>query len=149
MPNTNPLGFNLIPIGVATGKHINMENLQGVVVITYEDGGAQAITVKESIDGSSEQALTCINEIWASSGVAGAFTRETSDADTTTLADESALTKKDTTAFDQACFYIAKEELSAGFNCVEITIDGAGICVVLGVPVVGRALQNQADIVAA
>lgn len=148
MPLANPLGFNLIPIGVATGKHINLENLQGVVVICYEDGGAQAITIKESIDGASEQALTCLDEIWASSGVAGAFTRETTDANGA-LSDSSSMVKKDTTAFDQACFYISKQELSAGFNCIEITIDGAGICVVLGVPVVGRALQNQADIVAA
>jgi hypothetical protein len=148
MPLQNPLGFNLIPIGVATGLHVNMENLQGIVVICYEDGGAQAITIKESIDGASEQALTAINELWASSGVSGTFTRETSDA-SADLSDNSSLVKKDTVLFDQACFYIAKEELSAGFNCVEITIDGAGVCAVLGIPVVGRALQNQANIVAA
>lgn len=148
MPTQNPLGFNLIPIGVSTGKHINLQDLQGVVVICYEDGGAQAITIKESIDGASEQALTCLDEIWASSGVGGAFTRETTDANGA-LSDSSSMVKKDTTAFDQAVFYISKQELSAGFNSIEITIDGAGICVVLGVPVVGRALQNQADIVVA
>jgi len=148
VPTQNPLGFNLIPIGVSTGKHINLQDLQGVVVICYEDGGAQAITIKESIDGASEQALTCLDEIWASSGVGGAFTRETTDANGA-LSDSSSMVKKDTTAFDQAVFYISKQELSAGFNSIEITIDGAGICVVLGVPVVGRALQNQADIVVA
>jgi hypothetical protein len=148
MPLQNPLGFNLIPIGVATGKHINMENLQGVVFLCFEDGGAQAITIKESIDGASEQALTCLDELWASSGVGAAFTRETTDANGA-LSDSSSAVKKDTTAFDQACFYIAKQELSAGFNSVEVTIDGAGICVALGVPVVGRALQNQADVVVA
>jgi len=148
MPARNPLGFNLIPLGVMTGKHINMENLQGVVFICYEDGGAQAIAIKESIDGASEQALTCLNEIWASSGVGGAFTRETTDANGA-LSNSSSMVKKDTTAFDQAVFYVAKQELSAGFNSVEVTIDGSGICVALGVPVVGRALQNQADVVVA
>ena len=148
MPNTNPLGFGAIPIGVATGKHINLENMQGCWFICYEDGGAQAITIKESKDGASEQALTCLDEIWASSGVAGAFTRETTDANGA-LSDSSSMVKKDTTLFDQAAFYISKQELSATFNCVEVTIDGAGICVAIPVPVVGRALQNQADVVVA
>lgn len=147
MPLANPLGFNLIPIGVATGKHINLENLQGIVVVVYEDGGATSVTIKESKDGASEQALTCLDEIWASSGVAGAFTRETTDANGA-LSDSSSFVKKDTTLFDQAAFYISKQELTAAFNCVEITVD-AGQCFVFGVPVVGRALQNQADIVAA
>lgn len=147
MPRQNPLGFDLIPIGVGSGLHINMENLQGIVCVVYEDGGATAVTIKESIDGASEAALTCLDEIWASSGVSGAFTRETTDANGA-LSDSSSFVKKDTTAFDQAAFYVSKQELSAGFNCIEITVD-AGQCFVFGVPVVGRALQNQANIVAA
>jgi hypothetical protein len=144
----NPLGFNLIPIGVGTGLHINMENLQGVVAICYEDAGAQSITILESIDGASEAALGCIDELWASSGVTGVLTKETTDAGGA-LSANSTVTKKDTVQFDQACLYIPKEKLSDGFNCIEINIDGAGILVVLGIPVVSRALENQANIVAA
>ncbi len=145
----NPLGFDLIPIGVATGKHINMENLQGLVVLLFEDAGAQSITILESIDGASETPLGCINELWASSGVTGVFTKETSDA-SAALSDNSTVTKKDTVQFDQALLYIPKEKLSAGFNSIEINIDDTSkICVVLGIPVVSRALENQADIVSA
>jgi len=143
----NPLGFDLIPLRVGTGLHVNMENLQGIVAVCYENGGAQNITILESIDGASEQALGVINELWASSGITGVFTKETTDANGA-LSDNSTVVKKDTVQFDQALLYIPKEALSATFNSIEINIDGAGILVVLGIPVVQRALENQANIVA-
>jgi len=127
MSNMLGLGrlFNVVP--VATGKHVSLANASGVTFVCYEDGGAQAIAFKESIAGASEQALAVINELYASSGVGGVFTRETTDANGA-LSDSSSVVKKDTTAFDCAVFYIAAEQLSEGFDSVECTIDGAGMC---------------------
>jgi len=117
--------FNVVPL--ATGKHISLANASGVTFICYEDGGAQEITIKESIGGQSEQALAAVDVLYAGNGVGGVWTRETTDADGA-LAGITAITKKDTTAFDAAVFYIAAERLSAGFDSVEVTIDGSGIC---------------------
>lgn len=122
-------GFNVVP--VATGQHINMESAQGVTFVLYEDGGAQSTDFKESVDGASAQALTVVNDYFANSGIGtGAWTYETADADAT-LSDDSNFVKKDTTAYDCAVIYIDREDLSDGFNCVEATIDGAGICIAI------------------
>lgn len=134
-------GFNAVP--VATGKHINLENASGVTFILYEDGGAQSTDFKESIDGASEAALAVVNDYYASSGIGtGAWTYETADADAT-LSNDSNFVKKDTTAYDCAVIYIDRSDLSEGFNCVEATIDGAGICIAIVHPLnVQRAPQN-------
>jgi len=120
--------FNVVP--VASGKHISLKNASGVTFVCYEDGGAQAITLKESVAGASEQALAVINELWASNGIGGVWTRETTDANGA-LSDESALVKKDTTAFDAAAIYVGADQLSDDFDSVEVTIDGAGSCVAI------------------
>lgn len=74
------LGKDFMVVPLATGKHISLANASGVTFICYEDGGAQAITLKESIAGASEQALSVINELYASDGVGSVLTREISDA---------------------------------------------------------------------
>lgn len=125
------LGKDFLVIPVASGKHISLKDASGVTFICYEDGGAQAISFKESVAGASEQALATVNELYASDGVGSVWTRETSDADTDPLADASALTKKDTTAFDCAAIYVGADELSDDFDSVECTIDGAGICIAI------------------
>lgn len=121
-------GGNVIP--VATGKHIDLSNASGVTFILYEDAGAQSTDFKESKAGASEQALTVLNEYWASNGIGGVWTRETADADAT-LSDDSNFVKKDTTAFDCAVIYIGADELSDDFDSVEATIDGAGLCIAI------------------
>jgi hypothetical protein len=133
--------FNIIP--VATGKHISLKNASGVTFVCYEDGGAQAITIKESIAGASEQALAVVKKLYASDGVGSVWTRETTDANGDISGGDGTLVKKDTTAFDCAAFYIGAEELSAGFDSVEVTIDGAGLCIAIvhGLKV-QRAPQN-------
>jgi len=127
MSNIEGLGnlFNVVPL--ASGKHVSLANATGITFICYEDAGAQSITVKESLAGSGEQALGVLTHYYASNGIGGVWTRETSDANGA-LSDASSMVKKDTTAFDCAVFYIASEQLSEGFDSVEVTIDGAGIC---------------------
>ncbi|MCC6772501.1 MAG: hypothetical protein IT360_15000 [Gemmatimonadaceae bacterium] len=121
-------GGNVVP--VATGKHISLRNAAGVTFVCYEDGGAQAIAIKESVGGAGEQALGCIDYIYAGDGVGSVLTRETTDANGA-LSASSSMVKKDTTAFDMAVIYVPAEALSEGFDSVECTIDGAGICVAI------------------
>jgi len=120
--------FNVIP--VATGIHVSLKNATGVTFILYEDGGAQSTDFVESKAGASGQALTTINKYKAANGVGGVWTAETADAGAT-LDDDSNFVKKDTTLFDAASIYIGADELSAGFDSVEATIDGAGICIAI------------------
>jgi len=120
--------FNVIP--VATGLHISLKNASGVTFVCYEDAGTQSITFKESIAGASEQNLTTINDYYSSSGVGSTWSHDTADNDAT-LDDDYVLAKKDTTAFDCAAIYIGADELSDGFDSVECTIDGAGLCIAI------------------
>jgi hypothetical protein len=129
--------FNVIP--VASGKHVSLKNASGVTFVCYEDGGAQAITIKESLAGASEQALAVVDHLYASDGIGGVWTRETTDANGALGTGDAAIVKKDTTLFDCACFYIGAAELSDGFDSVEVTIDGAGICCAI---VHGLAVQR-------
>ena len=121
--------FNVLP--VATGVHISLKNASGVTFVLYEDGGDQQIVFKESIAGASEQALATVNELYACAGItASVWTREASDS-AAALDDNSTVEKKDTALFDCAAIYIGADELSDGFDCVECTIDGAGLCIAI------------------
>lgn len=133
-------GGNVIP--VATGKHIDLSNASGVTFVLYEDAGAQSTDFVESQAGSNGQALAVVNHYYASNGIGGVWTRETADADAT-LSNDSNFVKKDTEAFDCAVIYIGADMLSDGFDSVEATIDGAGICIaIVHDLVVQRAPQN-------
>jgi len=140
------LGFggNIVP--VATGVHISLKNADGVTYMCYENGGAQNIDIKESIGGASEVLLSTVTEIYASSGVGGAWTRETTDANGALGDGDGAIVKKDTTAFDCAVFYIGADELSAGFDSVEVEINGAGLCVAI---IHNLTIQRQPENLAA
>ena len=133
--------FNVVPL--ATGKHVSMKNCAAITFVCYEDGGAQAIAFKESIDGASEQVLPVFTEFYAGDGVGSVWTKESQAAD-------DAWAKADTTPFDCAVITVRKEQLSPGFNAVECTIDGAGICfAILHELEVQRAPQNLPTAVAA
>ena len=121
--------FNVIPL--ATGVHISLKNASGVTFICYEDGGAQTSTFKQSIAGASEVALSTVNEAWTSSGVAGQLWVRVTDDAAAELSNDSVFTKKDTTAFDCVAIYIGADELSDGYDSVECTIDGAGLCIAI------------------
>lgn len=120
------LGNIINVVHQASGKHISLANASGVAFVIYEDGGATSVAIKESLGGAGEQALGVINELFASNGIGGVHTRETTDANGA-LANSSAFVKKDTTAFDQAIIEVLAEELSEGFDSVECTVD-AGQC---------------------
>lgn len=136
------LGRTGVPIFKATGIHFSLENYSGITFVCYEDAGAQAITIKESIDGASEQALAVVTELFASNGIGGVITRETTDANGALGTGDSAIVKKDTVLFDQAIFHIGASELSDTFNSVEVTVD-AGECVaILHDLLVQRAPEN-------
>ncbi len=120
--------FNVVP--VATGKHFNLENYSGITFVCYEDGGAQNIDIIESIDGASEQTLATVTKLYASNGIGGVWTKETTDANGALGTGDTAIVKKDTVLFDCAVIYIGASELSDTFNSVEVTID-AGICIAI------------------
>jgi hypothetical protein len=134
--------FNVMP--VATGVHIDLSNAQGVTFVLYENGGDQQIVFKESVAGASEQALATVNELYACSGVtAGVWTRDAvHDAGPVAMDNESTVQKQDDTAHDCAAIYIGADELSAGFDSVECTIDGAGLCIAI---VHGLNVQRQPE----
>lgn len=138
------LGKDFVVVPVATGKHISLKNARGVTFITYEDGGAQALTLKQSKAGLSEKALSVIDVYFASDGIGGVWTRETDDAVGANGGSDT-MTKKDTTAFDAAAFYVDASDLDVanGFDSVELAVDGAGLCIAIvhGLKV-QRALEN-------
>lgn len=124
------LGRGGLVIPKASGKHLSLKNADGVTFVCYEDGGAQAITIKESIAGASEQNLATVAEYFASDGVGGVWTRETEDANGSLGTGDATIVKKDTTPFDAMVFYIGADELSDGFDAVEVTVD-AGECIAI------------------
>ena len=138
------VGRVFVPIFKATGIHFNLENYSGITFVCYEDGGAQAITIKESIDGASEQALATVKVIYASNGIGGVITRETTDANGALGTGDSAIVKKDTVLFDQAAFYIGASELDIvdGYNSVEVTVDAGECTAILHDLLVQRRPEN-------
>jgi len=136
------LGKGGITIAKASGKHISLANASGVTFTCYEDGGAQNIDIKESVAGADEQTLSTVTEIYASDGIGGVITRETTDANGALGTGDGAIVKKDTTPFDQAVIYIGADELSDGFDSVEVTVNAGECFAVVHGLAVQRAPQN-------
>lgn len=112
--------FNVVP--AASGVHIPLKQGYAVSFVTYEDDGSTIATIKESIDGASEQALDCDVYPFKAPGIGGTWTAMAEQDDTLDLGDD--------TTNDAMCFTIDSTQLSDGFNCVEVTVDG-GICVAI------------------
>lgn len=112
--------FNVIP--AASGVHIPLKGATAISFVTYEDDGTTIATIKESIDGDSEQALDCDVYPHKAPGIGGTWTAMDEQDDTLDLGDD--------TTNDAMVFTINAEQLSAGYNCVEVTVDG-GICVAI------------------
>lgn len=113
--------FNVVP--AASGVHIPLTRATAVSFVTYEDDGSTIITLKESIDGDSEQNLAVITRVHKGPGVGGTWTLVTQAAAAT-------YDLSDDTTNDATVLTVRAEQLSAGFNCVEATVDG-GICVAI------------------
>lgn len=106
--------FNVVP--AASGVHIPLTQATAVSFVTYEDDGTTIATIKESIDGASEQALDCNVYPHKAPGVGGTWTAMAEQDDTLALGSD--------TTNDAMVFTIDGAQLSAGFNCVEVTVDG-------------------------
>jgi hypothetical protein len=112
--------FNVVP--AASGVHITLKGAQAVSFVTYEDDGTTIATIKESIDGDSEAALDCDVYPHKAPGVGGTWTAMAEQDDTLALGSD--------TTNDCMVFTVLASQLSAGFNCVEVTVDG-GICIAI------------------
>ncbi len=106
--------FNVIP--AASGVHITLTHAQAISFVTFEDDGTTIATIKESIDGLSEQALDCDVYPHKAPGVGGTWTAMAEQDDTLALGGD--------TTNDCMVFTINASQLSDGFNCVEVTTDG-------------------------
>jgi len=113
-------GFN--GIAAASGVHIPLTRAEAVSFVTYEDDGSTIATIKESISGASEQALDCNVYPHKAPGVGGTWTAMAEQDDTLDLG-----VSGDDATNDSMVFTVRGDQLSAGFNCVEVTVDG-GIC---------------------
>ncbi len=134
----------------ASAIDIPLKDAAGVTVLCFENGGAQAITIEESIAGASVTALAVVDHLYASDGVGSVWTRETTDANGALGTGDAAIVKKDTLLFDVAVFYIGAAELSDTFTHVRITIDDVStgeIQIILHDLMVQRAPENLAAIV--
>lgn len=112
--------FNVIP--AASGVHVPLTKGKAVSFVTFEDDGSTIATIKESQGGSSEQALDVDVSPHKAPGIGGTWTAMAEQDDTLDLGDD--------TTNDAMCFTVAAEQLSDGFDSVEVTVDG-GICIAI------------------
>jgi hypothetical protein len=124
--------FNVIP--AASGVHIPLTHANAVSFVTYEDDGSTIATIKESIDGASEQALDCDVYPFKAPGVGGTWTAMAEQDDTLDLGDD--------TTNDAMCFTVDATQLSDGFNCVEVTVDGGILIAIVHDLAQGRKPSN-------
>lgn len=105
----------------ASGVHIKLKGYRGVTFFNFLDAGTQAVTLKESVQGASEQNLAVIDKIYKGPGVGGAWTKVTQTA---------AATYDNTTDATNDCIaiYVDANSLSDGFDCVELT-STTGTCI--------------------
>jgi hypothetical protein len=122
MPHAKGLGRVFNVVAAASGVHIPLTNAQAISYVTFLDAGTQVATIKESVDGASEQALDCNVYPHKAPGVGGTWTAMAEQDDTLSLATDA--------TNDMMVFTIGAEQLSDGFNCVEVTMD-AGICIAI------------------
>ncbi len=113
--------FNVV--AAASGIHIPMKQASGVTFVSFLDAGTQTVTLKQSIDGLSEVALTIVDKVFKGPGVGGGWTKVTQAA-----TDNFNLTTDATN--DAFTLYVGADQLSDGYNCVEGTA-GTGILIAI------------------
>ncbi|MDJ0460590.1 hypothetical protein [Streptomyces sp. H27-C3] len=109
-------------VAAASGVHIPLTNATAVSFVTFLDAGTQIATIKESVDGASEQALDCNVYPHKAPGVGGTWTAMAEQDDTLDLSTDA--------VNDCMVFTVGATQLSDGFNCVEVTVSG-GICIAI------------------
>jgi len=122
--------FNVVPS--ASGVHIPLDKASAVSFVTYEDDGSTILTLKESKDGQSEQNLAVITRLHKGPGVGGTWTLvEQAASNTFDLSDDA--------TNDAVVLTVRGDQLSDGFNCVELTTDGGSCMAIIHDLVVQRA----------
>ena len=107
--------FNVV--AVASGVHIPLQGrAEAVSFLVYAAAGDQAVTLKESIDGASEQNLAVIDTIWEAPGTGGTWTKTTQTAAAT-------YTHSDATN-DLIVITVYADQLSDTFDSLELTVTG-------------------------
>lgn len=106
--------FNVV--AAASGVHIPFRDAAAISFVTYLDAGTQVATIKESIGGASEQALDCDVYPHKAPGIGGTWTAMAEQDDTLSLATDA--------TNDCMVFTVLATSLSAGFDCVEVTVNG-------------------------
>ncbi len=124
--------FNIVQ--EASGVHIYLRDGEAITFSIYEADGSQVVTLKESIAGASATNLVVIDKIYRAPGIGGTWTKVTQTA--------AATFDNTDNASDQVVFTVEASQLSAGFNCLELTTDeGSG----LGVTAIVHDLNVQRD----
>ncbi|MET8987754.1 hypothetical protein ABZW49_20095 [Nonomuraea wenchangensis] len=114
--------LNVVP--AASGVGIKLTNATAVTYVTYEDDGTTiaTITQRDSTGVKSEIALDCDVYPHKAPGTGGTWTAMSEQDDTLALGAD--------TTNDAMCFTIDAAQLAAGYDSVEVTVDG-GICVAI------------------
>lgn len=112
--------FNVV--AAASGVGIPLTQATAVSFVTYLDAGSQiaTITQRDSNAVLSEIALDCDVYPHKGPGVGGTWTAMAEQDDTLDLGDDA--------TNDCMVFTIGGNQLAAGYDTVEVTVDG-GICV--------------------
>lgn len=111
--------FNVV--AAASGVHIPMDQCSGITFFVFLDAGTETLTLKESVEGASEQNLATITKYYKGPGVGGTWTEVTQAAAATVDPNPDDATN------DCISVFVSAAELSDGFNCLELTAS-AGIC---------------------
>lgn len=126
--------FNVVP--AASGIHIPMDQATGITFVSFLDAGTQTLTLRESIEGASEQLLPCITKYYKGPGVGGTWTE-------VLMAAGSAIDPNpDDAVNDAIAFFVSAEQLSDGFNCLEVTASAGTLTAILHDLRVRRAPEN-------
>lgn len=123
MPFKEGLGRVFNVVASASGVHIPLTDCGAVSWACFLDAGTQSITLKESIDGNSEQNLAVITRLYKGPGIGGTWTLVTQAAAATFNLTTDAVN-------DCFVFTVGAEKLSAGYNCLEVT-QSSGTCVAI------------------
>ena len=139
MASMEGLGRVFNVVHEASGVHIPMKNYSGVTFVNFLAAGTQTVTLKESVDGLSEQNLVVIDRLWKAPGIGGTWTLVTQSPALATYNHATDATN------DMIAIYVGADQLSDGFNCLEMT-SGTGTCVaILHDLVVQRTPANLAS----
>lgn len=130
--------FNVI--ASASGVGVRLKNGTAVSFVTFEDDGSTiaTITQRDSLGVLNEIALDCDVYPHKAPGIGGTWTAMAEQDDTLDLGDD--------TTNDAMCFTVDAAQLAAGYDTVEVTVDGGYVVAILHDLTVQRAPANLASI---